>query len=228
MRRPDRLHPRERAVGAGARRRGADLLPALVPRARPDHRRAGRRSGRPARAHVPRHARRPGRPRHHDEPLGGLRRPDDALAGELPAAARLRPRRRRRRPLADVVRAETEAHGARACDRRDDPPRQERPSEGRAERAGRAELPGRREAARVLVRDRLPAEPTARAERARLRARAGAERGRARPRHRPLGDHAAAGRPRRAADPRDLRARTQARASRLPCSCSACCCCRCS
>ena len=59
-------------------------------------------------------ARRPGRPRRDDEPVGRLRREDDALAGELPAAARLHPHQRRRRARAHVVQAEAEADGGRA------------------------------------------------------------------------------------------------------------------
>ena len=89
----------------------ADLLPALLPRPRPD-RSAGSTpiaSGRVERR-VPRRARRPGQPRRHDGRVGRLRRPDDARSlGELPAAARLHPGERRRRALAHVVRADAVA-----------------------------------------------------------------------------------------------------------------------
>ena len=59
-------------------------------------------------------------------------------------------------------------HGRRAAGRRDDPPRQERPAEGRAERASRARLPRRRARAVVLDGRRVPHEPATLALHARL------------------------------------------------------------
>ena len=77
--------------------------------------------------------------------------------------------------------------------RGDDPPGQERPPEGRAERAGRARLPRRRAAPLLLERGRLPHEAPALARGARLRARARPGRRRADGSSSPIGVRAGSG-----------------------------------
>ena len=99
-----------RAVGAGARRRDPDLLPPLLPRPRA-RRSAGSTPTASGRVEVKFLGAlggpiSPGVTTGRD---GGLRRPPGARTGGVPAAARLHPGQRRRRPLAHGLRAAAHA-----------------------------------------------------------------------------------------------------------------------
>ena len=133
------------------------------------------------------------------------------LARELPAAARLHPRERRRRARAHVVRAEAEADGRRAGPVVDATIRRVknvRLKDTPSERATYACLSGERLLAYSTAVAFRQNKPLA-AQRARLRSRDAAAGGQPRRRQRALRDHAPAERPRRAADPRDLRPRPE-------------------